>query len=78
MAHDFLTESSEEVVGGAARYVRFASARRWVEDQEVVIHLLITLHYTSLVTASVTVVRCRKYCHNLLLMTPIIALKIQE
>ena len=73
-----LSVYSQKVVGRAPSDVRLAAPRSRVKDQEVVIHLLITLHYTSLVTASVTVVRCRKYCHNLLLMTPIIALKIQE
>ena len=49
---------SQKVIGRAPRHVRLSAPRRRVKDQEVVIHLLITLHYTSLVTASVAVVWC--------------------
>lgn len=53
--------------------MRFTAPWRWIKDEEVVIHLFIHFHYTRFITASVAVVRSRKYCHNLLLMTPIIA-----
>ena len=56
----------------------FASPRRWVEHQKVVIHLLINFHDAGLIAASVAVVGGREDGHNLLFVRPIVALIIQE
>ena len=45
-----------------------------VKDEEIVIHLLVNLHYSSFVAAAIAVVRCGENCHNLFFMTPIVSL----
>ena len=57
--------------------MRFATARCWVKDKEIVIHLLVNFHYTGFISTSVAIVGSGEDCHNLLLMTPIVALRKQ-
>jgi len=53
--------------------VRLSTPWCWIEHQEIVIHLFVDLHYSSLVTAAITVVWCGEYCDNLLLVAPIVS-----
>lgn len=52
--------------------MRFSSPRGRVKHQEVEVHLFVHLHYACFVSASVAVVRRREYCHDLLLVTPVV------
>ncbi len=47
---------SEEVVGGPASNMRFAAPRGRIEYQEVIVHVLVDLHYSCLISAPVTVI----------------------
>ena len=67
------TSISQEVVGGSACDMRLTTTWRWVKHQEIVIHLFVDFHYSSLVATPITVVWRWKDRHNLLLMAPIIA-----
>ena len=67
------TSISQEVVRGSACDMRLSTTRRWVKHQEIVIHLFVNLHYSSLVAAPITIVWRWEYRHNLLFMAPIIA-----
>ena len=71
-------EISEKVIWCAASDVRFTAARCRIKDKEIVIHLLVNLHYTGFVAAPVAVVRSGENCHNLLLVAPIVALHINR
>lgn len=64
---------SKEIVGSSARNVGLASSRCGVEHQEIVVHVFVHLHNTRLVTATVTVVGCRKDRHHLLFVTPVVS-----
>jgi len=72
----FLLLLSQKVVGGAPGNMGLSAAWRWIEDEEVVVHLLIDLHYSGLVAAPVAVVWRRKDGHDLLLVTPVVSLHI--
>lgn len=45
-----------------------------VKDQKVIVHLLVHLHYSSLVAASVTVIWRREYSHDSFVMTPVVSI----
>ena len=47
---------SKKVIWRAASDVRFATSWCGIEDQEIVIHLLINFHYSSLITTSVAII----------------------
>jgi len=68
-----LPACSQEVVWGATGHVRLATPWRWIEDEEIVIHLLVHLHYARFVAAAIAIVGRGENCHDLLLMTPIVA-----
>ena len=53
--------------------MRFSSPRSRIKNKEIIVHRFIYLHDTSFVSTSITIVWCREYCHDLLLVTPIIA-----
>jgi len=73
----FLLLLSQKVVGGAPGNMGLSAAWRWIEDEEVVVHLLIDLHYSGLVAAPVAVVWRRKDGHDLLLVTPVVSVHHQ-
>ena len=56
--------------------MRLTATRCWIEYKEVVIHVLIDLHYTGFISASVAIVRCREDSHNIFLMAPVETLKL--
>ncbi len=62
---------SQKVVRGAARDMWLSAAGCRIKDQEIIIHILVHLHDTCLVGASVTVVRCREDSDDVLIVTPI-------
>ena len=64
---------SQEVVRCAPRHMWFTPSRGWIEDQEIVVHLLVHLHYSRLVAAAVAVVWRGENRHHLLLVTPVVA-----
>ena len=70
-------ESSQEVVGRASSYVGLSTTGGWVEDQEIVIHLLVNFHYSCFVSAPIAVIGRRENSHHLLFVTPVVALKYQ-
>ena len=53
--------------------MRFSSPWSRIKNKEIIVHRFIYLHDTSFVSTSITIVWCREYRHNLLLVTPIIA-----
>jgi len=64
---------SQKVVGGAPGNMGLSAAGRGIEDEEVVVHLLVDFHDSGLVAAPVAVVWRRKDRHDLLLVTPVVA-----
>ena len=64
---------SQEVVGGSACDMWLSTAWCRVKHQEIVIHLFVDFHYSSLISTSIAVVWRWKDRHDLLLMAPIIA-----
>lgn len=67
-----LSFASQKIVWSPFSHVWLSSSRRGIEDQEVIIHLLIHLHYTSFVAASVAVIWCGENCHDSFVMTPVV------
>lgn len=65
---------SQKVVGGAPGNMGLSAAGRWIEDEEVVVHLLVDFHDSGLVAAPVAVVWRGKDRHDLLLVTPVVSL----
>ena len=57
--------------------MRLASAWCRVEYEELMVHLLVYLHYACLVAATVTIVGRREYGHYGLLMGPIVPVHYQ-
>ena len=57
--------------------MRLAAAWRWIEHEELVVHLFVYLHYASLISATVAVIRCRENSHYGFLMIPIEAVHHQ-
>ena len=57
--------------------MRLSAAWGRVKDQEVVVHVLIDLHDTCLICASVAVIGCREDSDDVLLVTPIEAIHHQ-
>ena len=64
---------SQEVVRCAPRHMWFTPSRSGIEDQEIVVHLLVHLHYARFVATTVAVVRRGENRHHLLLVTPVVA-----
>lgn len=64
----------QEVVGGSACDMGLSSARRWVELQERVFEGVVKLHDGRLVSAAIAVIWSTKYCHNVPLVAPVVAL----
>lgn len=54
--------------------MRLTTTRSGVENKEVVIHIFVHFHNTCLICASVAVVGCREYSHDMLIMTPVEAI----
>ena len=54
----FLREfiQSQEIIRGSPRYVGLSSSWSWVKYQEIIIHILINLHYSCLICTPVTIV----------------------
>ena len=65
---------SEEVVRRSPRHVGFASPRRGVKDQKVVVHLFVYLSDAGVVAAPVAVIGRTENSYDLLVLCPIIAL----
>ena len=57
--------------------MRLAAAWCWIEHEELVVHLFIDLHYASLISATVAVVRCGENCNNGFFVIPIEAVHHQ-
>ena len=71
--------SSQEIIWCPSVDTWFAPPWSRVELQEswIGIVIVIHLHYCRLIATSITVIRCTKYGHDILLMTPIITLHNQ-
>ena len=64
----------QEVVWSTASNMRLSSSRRRIKHQEVIVHLFINLHNTSLIPTPVTIVRRTENSDHFLVLSPIIPL----
>ncbi len=64
----------KEVVWASPADVVFSSAWRRIKLQKSVVLVLIKFHDGSLISTTIAVVRRRKYCNDISVMTPIVAL----
>jgi|LauGreDrversion4_2_1035121.scaffolds.fasta_scaffold159985_2 hypothetical protein len=53
--------------------MRLSTTRGRVENEEIVIHVFVNLHNTCLISTSVAVIWRRKDCHDMFIMTPVVA-----
>ena len=70
----FESNISQEVVGCSFCYVGLSSSRSRIEHQEIVIHLLIHLHYACFVATPITVVWSWENCYDSFFMTPVVSI----
>lgn len=66
---------SEEVIRSSACDMRLSPSGCRVKHKEVIVHVFVHLHYACFIRASVAVVRRWKYCHYVLLVTPVVTLE---